>query len=158
MQLQARWASAFSLRSTLFPWIPWRTSDLFTLESAKRPKEMRMQPARFGLMTWCWRKLTSGHAVEANGDGGGLHREAAGQAAEHGLNGETSRFLTIDDRLLFQLYRVELDSALCKWKAAVDTILCCTGCLLARQSCFVPSSVSPLLSLQLSAARIQEWA
>lgn len=117
---------------------------------------MRMQPARFGLMIGCWPKLTSSHAVEANGDGSGLHREAAGQAAEHGLNGETSRFLTIDDRLLFQLYRFELDSALCKWKEAVDKILCCIGCSLARQSCFVPSSVSPLLSLQLSAARIQE--
>lgn len=73
-----------------------------------------MQPARFSLMIQCWCKRTSSHTVEANGDISGLHREAARQAAQHRLNREASRFLTIDHRLLFQFYGIELDSALCK--------------------------------------------
>lgn len=96
--------------------MPRRTSDLFRLDSAKRCKEIRTQAAPFSPTIQRWRELTSGNAVEVHGDGGGLHGEAAGQAAQHGLDGEASRFLAVDHRLLLQLDGFQLDSALCGWR------------------------------------------
>lgn len=122
----------------LFSWIPLRTSDLFTLDSAKRCKEIRTQPAPFSLMIQCWCELTSSHAVEVNSDRGGLHRVAAGQATQHRLNGETSRFLAIDDRLLLQLYGFEPDSALCGWKEAPVEFLFWIGCIFCMSELLRP--------------------
>lgn len=62
--------------------------------------------------------------MEANNDGGGLHRGAAGQAAQHRLNGETFGFLTVDDRPLLQLNGFEGDAALWGWKEIAFEFLC----------------------------------
>lgn len=86
----------------------------------------------------CWCELTSSNAVEASSDRGGLHREAAGQAAQHRLNGETFRFLAVDDHLLFQLYRFKLDSALCGWKEAAVEFLCWIGCMFSTSKLLRP--------------------
>lgn len=86
----------------------------------------------------CWCELTSSHTVEANSDGGGLHREAAGEASQHRLNGETFRFLAVDDRLLLQLYGFKLDSALCGWKEAAGEFLCWISCMFSTSELLQP--------------------
>lgn len=59
-------------------------------------------------------RLTSRNTVEANGDGGGLHREAAGQAAQHRLNREAFGFLIVEGHLFLHLHRFKLHTTLCK--------------------------------------------
>ena len=47
--------------------------------------------------------LTGRLAVEANGNGCGLYREAAGQTAQHRLNREAFGFLPVEVELFLQL-------------------------------------------------------
>ena len=73
-------------------------------------------------------RLTSRHAVVADGDKGGLDREAAGQAAQHGLNRVAFGFLAMNVHLFVQLHRFKLHTALCERKVLV--IIMCSKDLL----------------------------
>ena len=68
-------------------------------------------------------QLTSRQAVETNSNSCGLHREAAGQAAQHGLNRIASGFLAVDVYLLVQLHRLKVHTALCKRKMWISELL-----------------------------------
>lgn len=59
-------------------------------------------------------RLTGGHAVETNIDSHGLHSEAAGQAAQHGLNRVASGLMAVDDHLPLHPHRFMPHAALCK--------------------------------------------
>lgn len=51
--------------------------------------------------------------MEANSDGGGLHREAARQATQHRFNRIAFGVLAMDVYLPLQLHRFQLHTALC---------------------------------------------
>lgn len=68
-------------------------------------------------------RLTSGHAVEADIDGGGLHGEAAGQAAQHRLNRVASGLMAVDDHLPLHLHGFKPQAALCKREKSLDQLL-----------------------------------
>lgn len=61
--------------------------------------------------------------MEANSDGGGLHREAAWQAAQNRLNRVAVGFLAMEDHPLLHLHRFKLHTALCKRKESIIKFL-----------------------------------
>lgn len=77
--------------------------------------------------------LTSRQAVVADSDKGGLDREAARQATQHGLNRVAFGFLAMNVYLFLQLHRFKLHTALCERKVLV-IIPCSTGLL--SPNCF----------------------
>lgn len=134
---------------------------MFKLDSAKRCKEIRTRPAPLSLMSQCWCELTSSHAVKVNSDRGGLHSEAAGQAAQHRLNGETFRFLAVD-HLLLQLYGFRLESALCGWKEAAVEFLCGIGYMFSTSELLRPlpcltAGALAALSRQDPGISVSDW-
>lgn len=78
---------------------------------------------RFGKKLWFFCRLTSRYTVEANSDGGGLHREAAWQAAQNRLNRVAVGFLAMEDHVLLHLHRFKLHTALCKRKSIIKFLM-----------------------------------
>lgn len=61
--------------------------------------------------------------MEANSDSGGFHREAAGQAAQYGLNRVALGFLAMEIYLPLQLHRFKLHTTLCRRKVLISEFL-----------------------------------
>lgn len=99
--------------------------------AGKESREIRHCSERLGTVLFfccclnlsaiCSSGLTSRDAVEANSNGGGLDREAAGQAAQHRLNRITFGLLAMEVYLFLQLHRFKLHTALCQRKGVHES-------------------------------------